>query len=293
MDLINFTKMHGLGNDYIYIDCTACFPPERIEDLSREMSPRHSSVGSDGIILILPSDIADFRMRIFNADGSEAKMCGNGSRCVGKYVYDHHLTNKTTLTLETNSGVKHLKLSVNELTDTVDEVTVDMGVPDFENQVYDISHDNKRLKSFIGEKIATSIGECSLTALSIGNPHGVIFLDYNIDNLDLASIGPELENHPMWPDRANIEFINIIDSSTIKMRVWERGSGETLACGTGACASAIAFLKKTGKLGTDRSIVTVRLKGGDLSISVNPSDLHIMMTGPAEEVYNATYRRKK
>ncbi len=284
--------MHGLGNDYIYIDCTACRPPERIEELSREMSPRHSSVGSDGIILILPSEIADFRMRIFNADGSEAKMCGNGSRCVGKYVYDHHLTTKTTLTLETNSGVKHLNLTINKDTDTVCEVTVDMGAPDFERQVY-AQANSTELRSFIDQPIMTSIGECLLTAVSMGNPHGVIFIDNNIDNLDLASIGPELENHPIWPDRANIEFINVIDPLTIKMRVWERGSGETMACGTGACASAVAFLEKTGRLGVDGSTVNVKLKGGDLSISVNPSDLHVLMTGPAEEVYNATYRRKK
>lgn len=284
--------MHGLGNDYIYIDCTACRPPERIGELSREMSPHRTSVGSDGIILILPSEKADFKMRIFNADGSEAKMCGNGARCVGKYVYDHNLTDKTSLTLETNSGVKHLLLSVDSANNKVEEVTVDMGMPDFENQVLAVASDKSSMRSFIDQPIATSSGELRLTAVSVGNPHGVIFIDEEVGDLDMAKIGPELENHAIWPDRANIEFINVVDPATIRMRVWERGSGETLACGTGACAAAAVFLKLTGCLGDKGAAVTVRLKEGNLRISVNPDNGHIMMTGPAEEVYNATYRRK-
>lgn len=284
MDVISFTKMHGIGNDYIYIDCTKTCP-DRLPELSREMSPRHTSVGADGIILILRSEIADFKMRIFNADGSEAKMCGNGSRCVGKYVYDHKLTTKTSLTLETLSGVKSLFLKVNKVSGTVEEVTVDMGSPILECQEIPVIHSADRM---ISARVETSVGEMEMTAVSMGNPHGVVFMDRNVDNLEIESIGRELECHPMWPDRANIEFINIIGPDRIKMRVWERGSGETMACGTGACAAAVAYMLKM--YGHAEGEVDVELRGGNLHIAIDERG-HVMMTGPATEVFNGTYRR--
>lgn len=284
MDVISFTKMHGIGNDYIYIDCTKTCP-DRLPELSREMSPRHTSVGADGIILILRSEIADFKMRIFNADGSEAKMCGNGSRCVGKYVYDHKLTTKTSLTLETLSGVKSLFLKVNKVSGTVEEVTVDMGSPILECKEIPVMHSADRM---ISAHVETSVGEMEMTAVSMGNPHGVVFMDRNVDNLEIKSIGRELECHPMWPDRANIEFINIIGPDRIKMRVWERGSGETMACGTGACAAAVAYMLKM--YGHAEGEVDVELRGGNLHIAIDERG-HVMMTGPATEVFNGTYRR--
>lgn len=280
MEEIKFTKMHGLGNDYIYINCMeSC--PDRLEELSIEMSPRHTSVGSDGIILILPSKIADFKMRIFNADGSEAKMCGNGSRCVGKFVYDHHLTDKRDITLETNSGVKYLKLFVNPRSNKVDAVTVDMGVPSTACGDIPVTFDKPQM---IAEEVTTSIGALRLTAVSMGNPHGVIFLE-DIDGLDLTVIGPEMENHKMWPDRANIEFAKVISPERIEMRVWERGSGETMACGTGACAVAVAGYLN----GLTGRKVTIGLRGGDLEIEIDEKSGHVLMTGPAVEAFNGTF----
>lgn len=283
MDEIKFTKMHGLGNDYIYIDCMD-YVPEHLSSLSVEMSKRHTGIGSDGIILIMPSNVADFRMRIFNADGSEAKMCGNGSRCVGKYVYDHNLTDKTDITLETNSGVKHLRLHIDPITDKVDLVTVDMGKPQTNCKDIPVLFDGDEM---IEQPVKTKYGTFNVTAISMGNPHGVIFLD-NIDNLNIADIGQELEKHPMWPDRANIEFACVMTPQKIKMRVWERGSGETMACGTGACAVATAAFK-TGRCVSD---VTVSLKGGDLSISFDKRSGNVLMTGAAEEVFSGSYVRK-
>lgn len=285
-DEIHFTKMHGIGNDYIYIDCTRSMPANPAE-LAVEMSPRHTSVGSDGVILICPSDVADFKMRIFNTDGSEARMCGNGSRCVGKYVYDHHLTDKTTLTLETLSGVKHLYLHLDPSTGKVAQVTVDMGSPSLRCAEIGMT---TPISEYIDEPVATPQGEMRLTAVSMGNPHGVIFLD-SLSSLDINATGPLLENHPMWTDRANIEFATVIDPHTISMRVWERGSGETQACGTGACATAVAAMR-TGRA---VSPVTVRLPGGDLIISTDDTTGHIMMCGAATEVFTGTYcpRQKK
>lgn len=277
---ITFTKMHGIGNDYIYIDCT-----ERMIDnpseLSIAMSPRHTSVGSDGIILICRSEVADFKMRIFNADGSEAMMCGNGCRCVGKYVYDHKLTDKTEVTLETLSGVKHLYLHVNNATGKVDEVTVNMGAPSFECEKVGVDYVAAEM---IEAPVATSTGERHITGVSMGNPHGVVFMD-SLDGFDISVIGPELEKHSMWHDRANIEFAEIIDEHTIRMRVWERGSGETFACGTGACATAVAAIRTQRAL----SPVTVKLLGGDLTISVDSATGDVMMKGGATEVFSGTY----
>lgn len=280
MTNIPFTKMHGIGNDYIYIDCLERMPANPSE-LSKEMSPRHTSIGSDGIILICPSDIADFKMRIFNADGSEAMMCGNGSRCVGKYVYDHNLTDKTVLTLETLSGVKHLYLHVDNASGKVDEVTVDMGTASFECEAIGVSYAHKEM---IEAPVSTALGEKKITGVSMGNPHGVIFID-SLDGFDITAIGPELELNPMWHDRANIEFAEVIDQHTIRMRVWERGSGETQACGTGACATAVAAIR-TGRA---VSPVTVKLTGGDLTVSVDQTTGHVMMRGGATEVFTGIY----
>lgn len=278
---IHFTKMHGTGNDYVYIDCSKSVP-DRLSELAKEMSPRHTAIGSDGIILILPSEIADFKMRIFNADGSEARMCGNGSRCVGKYVYDHSLTRKTDLTLETLSGVKYLHLKVNPSIDKVDDVTVDMGKPSFVCQEIGMTIDGS---TYIDSPISTTKGEFAITAVSMGNPHGVVFVDKLTDEL-ITNIGREMELSDIWTDRANIEFIKVIDRHTLEMRVWERGSGETMACGTGACAAAAAAVE------TSRADfpITVNLLGGDVIIDQSPHGT-ILMTGNAVESFSGIWRR--
>ena len=279
---IRFTKMHGIGNDYVYIDCTT-HTPDRLEELSIEMSDRHTGVGGDGIILILPSEVADFKMRIFNADGSEAKMCGNGIRCVGKYVYDNGLTSKTEIAVDTNSGIKYLTLTPG--TDgKIAEVTVDMGEPDLIAAQVPVKYDGEKMIE--AEVDTTTGGHLAVTAVSMGNPHGVIF--YNNESPDVHVTGRELEIHPMWPDRANIEFAKVVSPTEINMRVWERGSGETMACGTGACATAVAAIT-TGR--TERT-VTIHLLGGDLTIFWNPDDNHVYMTGSATTVFTGIYPRQ-
>lgn len=281
MNPIRFTKMHGISNDYIYINCMNG-QPECPQHLSVEMSDRHTGVGGDGIILICPSEIADFKMRIFNADGSEAKMCGNGSRCVGKYVYDYGLTDKTRITLETLSGIKVLSLHLRD--GKVDTVTVDMGEPVLTPCEIPVRHDGD---SMIDHKVISAGKEYRLTAVSMGNPHGVIF-GADPDSLPLEAIGPGLECHDMWQDRANIEFASVLSPSEIKMRVWERGSGETMACGTGACATAVAAVLN----GLTGRRVTVHLRGGDLTIEWRPDDNHVYMTGSATTVFEGTYERQ-
>lgn len=281
MNPIRFTKMHGISNDYIYINCMNG-QPECPQHLSVEMSDRHTGVGGDGIILICPSEIADFKMRIFNADGSEAKMCGNGSRCVGKYVYDYGLTDKTQITLETLSGIKVLSLHLRD--GKVDTVTVDMGEPVLIPCEIPVRHDGD---SMIDHKVISAGKEYRLTAVSMGNPHGVIF-GADPDSLPLEAIGPGLECHDMWQDRANIEFASVLSPSEIKMRVWERGSGETMACGTGACATAVAAVLN----GLTGRRVTVHLRGGDLTIEWRPDDNHVYMTGSATTVFEGTYERQ-
>lgn len=274
--------MHGIGNDYVYIDCTT-HTPDRLEELSIEMSDRHTGVGGDGIILILPSEVADFKMRIFNADGSEAKMCGNGIRCVGKYVYDNGLTSKTEIAVDTNSGIKYLTLTPG--TDgKIAEVTVDMGEPDLIAAQVPVKYDGEKMIE--AEVDTTTGGHLAVTAVSMGNPHGVIF--YNNESPDVHVTGRELEIHPMWPDRANIEFAKVVSPTEINMRVWERGSGETMACGTGACATAVAAIT-TGR--TERT-VTIHLLGGDLTIFWNPDDNHVYMTGSATTVFTGIYPRQ-
>lgn len=274
--------MQGIGNDYIYIDCLHSCPDE-LPSLSREMSDRHFGIGSDGIILILPSETADFKMRIFNADGSEASMCGNGARCVAKYVHDKHLTDKLDITLETLSGVKHLFLKVNS-DNEVTSVTVNMGAPSF--SPVDIPAASS-LNELIKYPIVTEnplLPEIKLTAVSIGNPHAVVFLD-EIDEIDLTAIGPFIENHPLFPARTNVEFVKVNSPNDITMRVWERGSGITMACGTGACASVAAAIAN----GLTDDEVTVHLDGGDLFIRMNRIDGHIYMTGNAETVFEGVY----
>lgn len=281
MKEMRFTKMEGLGNDYIYVDCMAGEPASDWENLSIRMSDRHFGVGADGIILIMPSKVADFRMRMFNADGSEGKMCGNGSRCVAKYVYDNGLTRKTEVTLETLAGIKVLKMHLGA-DGKVDTVTVDMGEPILTAAEVPALSASERM---VEENLPTAKhGDFAVTAVSMGNPHGVIFVDEITDELVLGA-GPELERHSAFPDRANIEFVKVIDGETVQMRVWERGSGETLACGTGACATAVAAAL-TGR--TNRK-VTVKLIGGDLSIEWNEKDNHVYMTGPARTVFTGVW----
>ena len=282
MEALKFTKMHGIGNDYVYIDCTASCP-DNLEDLARRMSDRHTGIGGDGLVLILPSEIADFKMRIFNADGSEARMCGNASRCIGKYVYDRGLTDRENITLETLSGVKYLSLALGN-DGKVESVTVDMGEPEFIPELIPVLAD--RNLAIPAEADGGEMME--INAVSTGNPHGVVF----VDDLDafgdrVLTAGPALENHPMWPDRANIEFTQVISPSEIKMRVWERGSGETMAWGPGACATAVAAAV-TGRAGRE---VTVHLRGGDLKIRWDEASNRVFMTGPATIVFDGTYYR--
>lgn len=272
---MKFTKMHGIANDYIYINCFE----ERVdnpEELAVRLSDRRRSVGGDGIILICPSETADFRMRMFNADGSEGKMCGNGARCVGKFVYDKGLTTKKVVTLETLAGIKTLRLNAEN--GAVKTVTVDMGIADFTPKSVPILSESEMINSPI--EIAGKTWNA--TAVSMGNPHCVIFTDEDINKLDLEHIGPQFEHNPIFPDRVNTEFVNIINRYTLSMRVWERGSGETLACGTGACAVTAAAVK-TG-ISPAGEKLTVKLLGGDLEI-ICRDNFEIEMTGPAETAF--------
>lgn len=279
---INFTKMHGLGNDYVYIDCLGANPTlgDDISRLAIEMSDRHTGVGGDGIILITPDDEADCRMRMFNADGSEGMMCGNGIRCVAKYVYDNRLVHKPRITVNTLAGIKVIDV-VTDTDDLVIEATVDMGTPEMIPALIPVVHDGDQM---VDEPVETAVaGYLKLTAVSMGNPHGVIFVD-DLEKTDVHAIGRELETAPIWPDRANIELVEVLDTHNLRMRVWERGSGETMACGTGACASAVAAVHT----GRTHWPVTVHLLGGSLRIE-RCDDGHIMMTGPATTVFTGTY----
>lgn len=275
--MLTFSKMHGIGNDYIYINCfqeTVTDP----EKLSIFMSNVRFGVGSDGLVLILPSEVADFRMRIFNADGSEAMMCGNATRCVGKYVYEHGMTDKTEVSLETNSGIKYLTLYVNEATNKVDAVKVDMGKAILKPAEIPVADDGDR---FIAKPVVVDGVSYDMTCVSMGNPHAVVFLP-EIDSLDLEKIGPSFEHHPLFPNRVNTEFIRVIDDHTLQMRVWERGSGETFACGTGACAAAVASVLN-GYCKREQEIL-IHLRGGDLRI-IYHNDESVTMIGPATFIF--------
>ena len=269
---MKFTKMHGCGNDYIYVNCFT----EKIEEpsvIAKKVSDRHFGIGSDGLILICPSETADFKMRMFNADGSEGKMCGNGIRCVAKYVYDNGMTDKEVITVETLSGIKTLQLAVSE--GRVQAVTVDMGSPVLTPSQIPVKCEGDRM---INQPVSIGGKEYYITCVSMGNPHAVLFTEEEVTALNLEKIGPLFENHEIFPDRVNTEFIHVIDEKTIDMRVWERGSGETLACGTGACASVVACVlnHKT------EDEVLVHLLGGDLEVRYDREKNTVLLTGPAE-----------
>ena len=273
---MRFTKMHGTGNDYIYVNGFE-EKIEQPEEFAIRYSDRHKGIGSDGLVLIMPSENCDFRMRMFNADGSESEMCGNASRCIGKFVYDKGLTHKTEVTLETLAGVKVLKLFVGA-DNKVESVTVDMGEPILKPELIPTTFTgetiiNKTVK--FSEEI-----EYAITCVSMGNPHAVIFTS-GIDSLDLPKIGPVTENAAIFPRRTNTEFIEVLSKDRLKMRVWERGSGETMACGTGACASLVAAVLN----GHTNRKATVELIGGELTIEWKESDNHVYLSGSATTVF--------
>lgn len=273
--MLQFTKMHGLGNDYVYMDAINQKIENRSE-LAKFVSDRHFGIGSDGLILICPSEKADFRMQMFNQDGSEAEMCGNGIRCVGKFVYDKGLTKKETITVETLAGIKTLVMTAKN--GKIETARVDMGEPILEpEKIPVISNENpvKNLKLEAEEK------EFIFTCVSMGNPHAVTFIKEDVNKFDICKYGAKLEVNKAFPKKANIEFINVIDDKTLKMRVWERGAGETLACGTGACAVTVSAILN----GYTKRVVTVHLLGGDLKIEWNKNDNHVYMTGPATTVF--------
>ena len=274
--MLTFSKMHGIGNDYIYINCFQ----EKVSDpekLSVFLSDVRFGVGSDGLVLILPSDKADFRMRIFNADGSEAMMCGNATRCIGKYVYDMGMTTKTEISLETNSGIKYLTLYPGA-DGKIESVKVEMGKAILVPKEIPV---DSPLDRFIAQPVTVDGTEYAMTCVSMGNPHAVVFLP-EIDSLDLEKIGPSFEHHPLFPDRVNTEFVRVIDAHTLQMRVWERGSGETFACGTGTCATVVAAVLN-GYCKKEEEIL-VHLRGGDLRIIYHEDDT-VTMIGPATYVF--------
>lgn len=273
--MLKFTKMQGLGNDYVYMDCTEIGVPDNVISLAQFLSNRHFGVGSDGLILICASTICDFRMRMFNQDGSEAQMCGNGIRCVGKFVYDKGLTTKKEITIETLAGAKRLKLQVEN--DKVQEVEVDMGEPIFEaSRIPVVAQDSPTMKL----KLQAEEREFVCSCVSMGNPHAVTIVE-TLEDFEVEKYGRKLEVDSHFPEKANIEFVKVLDKSTIQMRVWERGSGETFACGTGACAVAVACHFN----GLTNNEVTVKLLGGDLNIRWSKEDNHVYMTGPAVTVF--------
>jgi diaminopimelate epimerase len=273
---MKFTKMHGTGNDYIYVNGFV-ENIENPEEFSIQYSDRHKGIGSDGLVLIMPSETCDFRMRMFNADGSESEMCGNASRCIGKYVYDKGMTDKTEVSLETLAGVKILKLFVGD-DNKVESATVDMGEPILESKLIPTTIDKPQVID-VPQTFDDSL-QYNITCVSMGNPHAVIFTT-GIDKLDLPKIGPKIENATIFPRRTNTEFIEVISRDRVKMRVWERGSGETMACGTGACASVVASVLN----GLTSRKVTVELIGGELTIEWNESDNHVYLTGSATTVF--------
>lgn len=274
---MKFTKMQGCGNDYVYVNCM-----DKLIDnpgkVSQYISDRHFGIGSDGLILICPSDVADFRMAMYNADGSEGKMCGNGARCIAKYVYEYGLTDKKQISLETRGGIKYLDMDIED--GKVRLVKVDMGAPVLKPAEIPVKADSS-MDSFINQPLDINGKTFMVTCLSMGNPHAVVFID-DTKNLDIRKYGPVFEKHPVFPEQVNTEFVQVINRNEINMRVWERGSGETLACGTGTCASVVACVLN-GK--TDEK-VTVHLLGGDLLIEYNKDNGTVWMTGPAEVVFD-------
>lgn len=272
---LKFTKMHGCGNDYVYVNCFQ----EKVENpgaVSRFVSDRHMGIGSDGLILIKPSKVADFAMGMYNADGSEGAMCGNGVRCIAKYVYDYGLTDKTSISLETKAGIKYLDLTVEA--GKVTMVKVNMGHPVLAADEIPVVSEKGKV---IDEPIIVDGKEYHMTAVSMGNPHAVVFVE-DTENLKLEDIGPKFEFHKAFPDRVNTEFVQIIDRQNVNMRVWERGSGETLACGTGTCATAVACVLN----GLTDNEITVHLRGGNIQIQYDLKEDIVWMTGPATVVFD-------
>lgn len=269
-----FTKMQGAGNDYIYID-GATNLIENPSQLAIELSNRNFGIGSDGLVLILPSETCDFRMQMFNSDGSESEMCGNATRCIGKYVYDNGLTDKKEITLETKAGVKYITLLEGDKRSR--KVTVDMGEPILDPVLIPV---NIEANPVLNQPLVIDGKTWLINCVSMGNPHAVIFTE-GIKDFDLPVLGPKFENNPVFPRRTNTEFIEVVDRKTLNMRVWERGAGETLACGTGACAATVAAILNNY---TDRKI-TIHLLGGDLEIEWRESNNHVYMTGDAVTVF--------
>ena len=274
---MKFTKMHGIGNDYEYVNCFQ----ENVENpgsVAKFVSDRHFGIGSDGLILIKPSETADFEMEMYNADGRQGAMCGNGIRCVAKYVYDYGLTDKTNISVDTKSGIKYLDLTVTN--GKVALVKVNMGQPELNAEKIPMIYKKQQV---IQQPLAVKDNIYEVTAVSMGNPHVIVYMD-QIRDLAIEKIGPDFEKHPAFPEGVNTEFVHVIDRKTVEMRVWERGSGETLACGTGACAVAVACVLN----GYTEEEVTVRLLGGELKIFWNRKENIVYMTGPAEVVFDGT-----
>lgn len=281
---MKFTKMHGCGNDYVYVDCTKEVIPD-IAATAVRVSDRHFGIGSDGLILIKSSEVADFEMDMYNADGSRGKMCGNGIRCVAKYVYDHGLTNKTEITVDTQAGIKTLQLTVCD--GKVSKVRVDMGEPVLIPQEIPVKASvlglaDDRREAIVAQPFTVANSSYDITCVSMGNPHCITFIDEDVRSFPLEAIGSLFEKHELFPEGVNTEFVNIIDKEHLRMRVWERGSGETLACGTGACAVAVSSYLNgfTGRK------VDVELMGGHLEIVYDAATNHVFMTGPATEVFS-------
>jgi len=275
---MKFTKMHGLGNDYIYVNCFE----EKVDnpgELAKFISDRHFGVGSDGLVLILPSEKADFRMRMFNSDGSEAEMCGNAIRCVGKFVYDNGMTDKKVISVETLAGIKVLEMTADE-NGKIQLVRVDMGEPVLYPKDIPVNSD---LNRFIDQPVNILDKEYKVTCVSMGNPHAVTYVD-SVKNFPLETVGPLMEHHPLFPRKINAEFVEVKDRTHLKMRVWERGAGETLACGTGACAVLVASVLN----GLSERKAEIELLGGTLIIEWNEKDNHVYKTGPATTVFTGS-----
>jgi len=271
---MKFTKMQGAGNDYIYVNCLN----EQLanpNEVSKFVSDRHFGIGSDGLVLICPSEVADFRMRMFNSDGSESEMCGNAIRCVGKYVYDNNFTKKSKVTIETPAGIKILELRIKD--GYVEQVRVDMGEPILKSELIPVKVSTDRM---IKAPVEILDNTFYVTAVSMGNPHAVSYIE-DVDGFDLYKYGPVMEVNKLYPKKINAEFVQVIDKKTLKMRVWERGAGETLACGTGACAVLVASVLN----GLSERAATVKLLGGDLFIEWDEKNNHVYMTGPAVKVF--------
>lgn len=273
---MKFTKMHGCGNDYVYVNCFT----QKLEnpaEAAKFVSDRHFGIGSDGLILICPSDKADFEMVMYNADGSRAEMCGNGIRCVAKYVYDYGLTDKTRISVDTLAGIKYLELAVEN--GKVSEVTVNMGAPILKAELIPADFSDSPV---VSQPLTVAGKTYEVSCVSMGNPHCVVFTEEDVRDLDLEKIGPDFEHHVRFPKRINTEFVNVIDETHLRMRVWERGSGETLACGTGTCATVVAAILN----GLTKDEVSVELLGGDLRIRWDRAENLVYMTGPAAVVFD-------